>query len=391
MIGLINKLRRRTPLGWLQLSHEKSRLLVALSGVAFADILILMQLGFQAALYDSNTRLHKSLQADIVLINPQARYLLRMSSFPRRRLYQAMSVPGVESAEAIYINPANWKNPQNQNENSLLVLGFNPNKPPFDFLKSHPNIEQIKLPDNYLFDRASRGDYKKIISQVEQGKSITTEMERRRIKVVGLYKIGASFGTDGSLMTSDQNFLMLFPRREASSVSIGVINVKTGYDPNQVAEMLKANLPTDVLVLTKQEFIDFEKNYWAKNTAIGFVFGLGVVMGFVVGVIIVYQVLSTDVNDHISEYATLKAMGYRHIYFLGVIFEEAAILALLGFIPGLAVSTGLYSLTRQATNLPLYMSLTRAFMVLLLTFIMCMISGAIAARKLQGAEPADMF
>ncbi len=292
MIGFINKLRRRTPLGWLQLSREKSRLLVAIAGVAFADLLILMQLGFQAALYESNTRLHKSLQADIVLMNPQARYLLRMSSFPRRRLYQAMNVPGVKSAEAVYVNTANWKNPQTQRETSILVFGFNPNKPPFDFLQSQQNIDALKLPDTYLFDRASRGDYMELIAGVEQGKSVATEMERRTIRVSGLYSVGASFGADGSLMTSDQNFLLLFPRREAASVSIGTIEVKPGYEPEQVAETLKANLPADVLVLTKQEFIDFEKDYWSKNTAIGFVFGLGVVMGFVVGVIIVYTKLA---------------------------------------------------------------------------------------------------
>jgi putative ABC transport system permease protein len=114
-------------------------------------------------------------------------------------------------------------------------------------------------------------------------------------------------------------------------------------------------------------------------------------MGFMVGVIIVYQVLSTDVNDHMAEYATFKAMGYGNGYLLTVVFEEAVILAVLGFIPGMAVSLGLYHLTRNATNLPMYMTLARATFVLVLTIVMCMISGAIATRKLQAADPADIF
>jgi len=391
MIGFIQQIRRRTPLGWLQLAKQKSRLIVAISGVAFADVLMMMQLGFQTALYDSNTRLHQHLDTDLVLINPQGRNLINMSTFPRRRLYQAMSVEGVKSADPLYINMANWKNPETQKETNVLVLGFNPNKPAFDLPELHQNLHLIKMPDTMLFDRAARGTYQETIAKVSQGKTVNTELERRTINISGLYQVGASFAADGSLMTSDQNFLMLFPRKSASSVNIGLIELQPGYDPQQVATSLKAYLPSDVKVLTKQEFVEFEKNYWSTNTAIGFVFSLGVTMGFLVGIIIVYQVLSTDVNDHIGEYATFKAMGYSHAYFLGVVFEEAVILAILGFIPGIAVSLGMYRLTRIATNLPMYMTIARALQVLILTMIMCAISGVIATRKLQAADPADMF
>jgi putative ABC transport system permease protein len=159
----------------------------------------------------------------------------------------------------------------------------------------------------------------------------------------------------------------------------------------QTLKALKAHLPNDVLVLTRQEFIEFERNYWSTNTPIGFIFSLGVTMGFIVGVIIVYQVLSTDVNAHMGEYATFKAMGYRNRYLLTVVFEEAVILAIIGFIPGVGIATGLYHLTRNATNLPLYMTLARGIFVFVLTMVMCAISGAIATRKLQSADPADMF
>ena len=391
MIGFIQQLRRRTPLGWLQLSHEKGRFLVALSGIAFADVLMFMQLGFQNALFDSNTRLHASMQGDIMLVSPQARNLANMSTFPRRRLYQAMDIPGVKSTEAMYLNFIDWKNPQTHQETAVLVIGFNPDKQLFDLPEVNRHLDVIKLPDSVLFDSASRGDYTKVIAQIEQGKPVTTEIERRTITINGLFKVGASFIADGSLITSDQNFLRLFPRQQASSVSLGLIQLQPGYDPKQVANTLKSYLGKDVKVFTHDEFIAFERDYWQKNTAIGFIFSLGVTMGFLVGVIIVYQVLSTDVNAHMKEYATFKAMGYNNLYLLSVVFEEAVILAVLGFIPGVIVPLGLYHMTRNATNLPVYMTLARALTVLVLTMIMCLISGAIATRKLQSADPADMF
>jgi putative ABC transport system permease protein len=391
MMKLLQQLRRRTPLGWLQLSHEKSRLLVALSGIAFADVLMFMQLGFQTALYDSNTRLHRSLQADIVLMSPQARNLQGLSMFSRRRLYQATDIPGVKSAQAMYFNYITWKNPQTRRETGVLLIGFDPDKPAFDLLDVNQQLQTIKLPNTVLFDRGARGEYQKAIAQIDQGKTLTTEIEGRTINISGLFKVGASFGTDGSLITSDQNLLRLFPRRNSSSVSLGLIQVQPGYDPKKVAAVLKAYLRDDVKVLTNAEFIEFENNFWRTNSPIGFIFSLGVSMGFVVGVIIVYQVLSTDVNSHVREYATFKAMGYRHYYLLGVVFEEAVILAALGFFPGLGVSLALYQLTRHATNLPMYMTAIRGLQVLVLTIMMCAISGAIATRKLQGADPADMF
>ncbi|MBW4644572.1 MAG: ABC transporter permease DevC [Goleter apudmare HA4340-LM2] len=391
MIGFIQQLRRRTPLGWLQLNHERSRLLVALSGIAFADLLMFMQLGFQSALFDSNTRLHRSMDADIFLINPQARNLANMSTFTRRRLYQAMDVQGVKSATGMYVNFVDWKNPQTRKKTAVLVMGFDPDQQVFDLAEVTQQRDALKLPNSVLFDRASRGEYQQALAQVEQGKPVTTEIDRQTITVSGLFKVGASFIADGTLISSDQTFLRLFPRRDPSSLSIGLLKVQPGYDPKQVTTALQSQLGNDIKVLTKEEFIEVEKYYWQTNTAIGFIFSLGVSMGFMVGVIIVYQVLSTDVNAHIKEYATFKAMGYNNRYLLSVVFEEAIILAILGFLPGLGVSFGLYTLTRNATNLPLFMTLARAIQVQVMTIIMCMISGAIATRKVQSADPADMF
>lgn len=391
MIGLIQELGRRTPLGWLQLSRHKSRLLVALSGIAFADVLIFMQLGFQNALYDSNTRLNRAVMADVILMSPQARNTQSLSTFSRRRLYQASDIPGVKSAEAMYINTVSWKNPQTRKKTTVQVIGLTPEQPALDIPEVNSQLDKIRLPDTFLFDKGARGDYQEVFAQIEAGKEVTTEIDRRTIAISGLFKLGASFGADGTLISSDENFLRLFPRRQAGSINLGLIYTEPSADATQVAAALKTYLPEDVKVLTREEFIKFEEDYWKSGSPIGFIFGLGVAMGFIVGVIIVYQVLSTDVNAHIKEYATFKAMGYHNSYLLGVIFEEAIILAALGFLPGFVVPLGLYNLARNATNLPIYMTLARAVTVLILTTIMCLISGTIATSKLQSADPADMF
>ena len=114
-------------------------------------------------------------------------------------------------------------------------------------------------------------------------------------------------------------------------------------------------------------------------------------MGFVVGVVIVYQILYTDVSDHLPEYATLKAIGYSDWILLGVILQEALILAILGFIPGYFASYGVYQLLVVITRVPLTMKAAVAVQVFILTLVMCSLSGVIAMNKLRSADPADVF
>ena len=392
MLNFIQNLMRRTPLGWLQLTQHKGRFAVAISGVAFADLLMLMQLGFQGALFDSAVVLHSKLKADIFIISTQALNVGAMSTFPRRRLYQAMDITGVKSAEPMYVSLVNWKNPQTRDKKNLLIVGFNPNQPAFDLPEVNSQLAKIKQADVLLFDRKTIGNYDKVVTSVAAAKAVTTEIERRTISIDGLFSIGSSFSADGHLMTSEDNYLRLFSRQSQSNINVGLITLKPGYDPPQVAEQLKSYLPKEgIKVLTKAEYIAFEQGYWQQQTPIGPIFNLGAIMGFIVGVIIVYQVLSTDVNAHLKEYATFKAMGYSNSYLLGIVFEEALILAIVGFVPGLIVSIGLYTVVGGATNLPIAMTIVRATQVLTGTLIMCMLSGAVATVKVQAADPADMF
>ena len=391
MLGFIQQLQRRTSLGWLQLTRHKGRFIVALSGIAFADILMFMQLGFQNSLFDSNTGLNRAVLADVILISSQAKSTQNLSTFPRNRLLEASDVPGVKAAEPMYIGMVSWRNPQTRKKVQIQAIGFNPEIPALEIPEANAQLDKIQLPDRFLFDRAARGEYDQVYAQIEAGKEVSTEIGRRTVTVNGLFTFGASFAADAMLLSSTDNFLRLFPSQQVSSVNAGLIYLQPGYDPVEVVSRLKAHLPNDVKVLTQEEFVQFELDVLTKESPIAFVFGFGVAMGFFIGVIIVYQILSTDVNSHLKEYATFKAMGYGNNYLLGIIFEEAIIIATIGFIPGFFIPLGLYYLAASATSLPIYMTVGRAIFVFILTLIMCAISGAIATQKLQSADPADMF
>ena len=380
----------KTPLAWLQLIKSKSRLAVALAGIGFADMLMFVQLGMLDALLTGATQAHQNLQADLVLTNPQFQTLFNIKNFPRERLQQTLAYDGVKSVRPLYVSLAQWRNPETLLERSILVWGIDPTNPPFQFPEVNQKLEEIKLLDRALFDRASRPEYGPIPDLIKQQGTVEAQVNKKNIQTIGLFTLGASFGADGNIITSDSTFLKLFPDRQANQIDVGLINLKPGNDVQKIQQQLQAGLPNDVKVLTPTEFAKIEIDYW-QSQGVGFIFGMGVVVGFIVGTVIVYQILYTDVADHLPEYATLKAMGYTDGYLLGALMQEALILAVLGYIPGFLLSLGLYQLTYAATLLPVAMKIDRALLVMLLTVFMCGVSGAIATRKLRSADPADVF
>lgn len=381
---------KKTPLAWRQLMKEKARLMVAIAGIAFADVLMFFQLGMLDALYDSATNPHRKLKADLVLINRQVKTLIDLSSFPRERLQQTLAYEGVASAYPLYIAFANWRNPDTHLEKSILMWGFAPATPAFALPEIAQNQEQLQMLNRVLFDRASRPEYGAIPQLLAERGTLESQVSDRLVETVGLFKMGASFGADGNLIVSDSTFFHLNSDRNPTQVDIGLIQVAPDADLTKIQAQLQAGLDDDVEILTVPEFIQLEIDYWA-NQGTGFIFNLGVFVGFFVGIIIVYQILYSNVSEHLPEYATLKAMGYSDRYLLIMLVQEALILAALGFLPGFLVSIGLYQVTYAATLLEITMKNSRAVMVLLLTILMCGTSAAISIGKLRSADPADIF
>jgi heterocyst specific transport system permease protein len=378
-------------LAWRQLAREKLRLFVALAGVAFAVVLMFMQLGFRTALFESAVRFHSHLQGQLFLISPRSSFLAQMQSFTWRRLYQAAGYPEVESVTWAYTNGALCKNPYDGSTHRLFVIGIDVDKPALDLPGLQANLNALRLPDKVLFDADSRPDYGPIVEHLRAGETIKTEVENHEVTVAGAFNLGTSFGIDATLITSDVNFLRLFPSHQEGLIHVGIIRLQPGTDAVALRDRMTATLPRDVEVLTMDGFKQREVDYWASATPIGYVFTFGAIMGFVVGMVIVYQILFADVSDHLAEYATLKAMGYRDGYLFRVVLCQAVVLAVLGFLPGLAASRGLYQLTNQATHLPMTLGVPVGSAVLTLTIVMCGISGMIAVRRIRSADPAEIF
>ena len=389
----------KIPLAWLQLIRTKVRSLVAVAGIAFIVILMFMQLGFQDALYSSATQLHRNLQGDLFLVSSQYKSLTAIQSFFRSRLYQTLGFNGVESVSPMYLGFAKFKNPVNGEKYSIYVIGFEPGKPVMNIPEVEKNLDKIKIPDVVLFDRDSRpefGDVAKKFAHLKTEQTIEiypfNSIGGYRVRVGGLFSLGPSFGVDGNLITSDSTFLRIFPNtRPAELIDVGAITLKSGVNPQNVQEDLQAHLPNDVLVFTRQGFIDFEREYWANRTPIGFILSLMLTMAAVVGVVIVYQILYSNISTQLVAYATLKAIGYTTNYLLIVVFQQAFILAVSSYIPGVVFSWWLYDFAMKATKLPITMSLKNALIVLISTILMCMASGALAINKLRSTDPVDIF
>ena len=382
---------RRIPLSWLLLTRQPVRLLVALAGISFAGILMFMQLGFRDGLFDASVTVHRLFDADVVLISPRSASSVRMAGFPRRRLVQTLADPDVEGVTPVHWGLMLWRNPETRRNRAILALGFNPDDPFFIDPSLADKTDVLKQKGRILFDQLSRPEFGPIAEWYRDGRVVETEIAGNRVRVAGLVSLGTSFGADGNLLTSTETFLDLLPQKPRGAIEVGLVRLKPGADPEQVVSRLSERLPKDVSVLTKQGFIDFEQNYWKSSTSIGFIFSLGAAMGFVVGCVIVYQVLYTDVSDHLPEYATLMAMGYRLSHLLGVVVREGFYLAAMGYVPAYMAGQGLYWFVRDATKLPVGMDLSRALTVLVMILVMCMLSSFLAMRRLIDADPAEIF
>jgi len=387
----LTNLLGRLPIGWLQLVHNKARLAAAIAGVAFANILIFMQLGFQGALIESIRLPYSAMNADIIISGSDVNTMADGSPLPRQRMFEALSVPGVATATPLYLAKLDWKQ-DDGSERSLDVFGIDPSAKSFKLDEVNSSLDRISISDRAMIDRKTRNVSKKTFDDLNAGKPYIFETRGRTLKIIGTFEIGGGFSTDGYFIVSDQTFLKLFPQRSSGAPNHILVTLENGQNLDAMVKRLQARIPTyDALVQTVDQAVTRDQRFQTTQKPVGLIFGFGVAIGILVGIIIVYQVLSTDVADHLREYATFKAIGYPQRFFLGIVFEEAFVLALFGFIPGVLISIGLYAVVSNVTGLPITMPLSRPLYVLIGTFAMCGLSGAIATRRLANANPADLF
>ena len=390
MTRVLQWLLGRMPIGWLQLVSNKLRFAAAGTGVAFACILVFVQLGMLGAFREATRISYRTLNADIMISASDANGLSEGSNVARRRLFQALAVPGTKEAMPVFVGKTSWLQ-EDGTKIQLTAIGIDPTRQSF-IGPAVTDAETLRLSNNAMLDRLSRGLKPQQLDAVSPDNPMVIEINGEQISITGTVSVGGGFTADGYMVVSDQTFLRLFPARSSGAPNHILLNIETGEDPDKVSERIRGSLASEsIIVRSFTKAIEDENTYQTTRRPTGLIFGVGVVIGTLVGLVIVYQILSTDVADHLSEYATFKAMGFSQRFFRSIVLEEAVILAFVGFIPALLATIGIYSIMAKATALPIAMSPERAVMVLVGTVLSCTLSGFLAMRKLANADPADLF
>jgi putative ABC transport system permease protein len=384
--------RRRTPLARLNLLHSLPRLLAETGGVAFAVVLMFLETGFLNGMFDTETYIVTRLNAELFILNKEKQAVLPNLPFARKRLVQARACEGIAAAYPLYLEErrGSWKNSRDGRAYPLLVVGFDPNDPVFLIPEVTAHARDLLLPDTALLDSRSKDFYGNIVA------GSTGELSGHVLRIVGTFPLGPDLRVDGNLIVSERTFFKCFADRRtgatpANKIELGLLKVVPGADPRAVRDRLVQALPDDVRVLTKQELIDKVKTYWGSIQPIGHVFGLGTVVGFLIGVTICYQILYTGVVDRLPQYATLKAIGYSGPFLVKVVLQEALYLAVLGFLVGLGCSLAVYAGLQAVSGMRMQLTVARAAFLLGLTILMCALSALIAVRKALRSDPAEIF
>ena len=390
MTRLLMRLLGRMPIGWLQLVANKIRFSSAVAGVTFACILVFVQLGMMGAFREATRVSYRALNADIMISSSDANSLTEGSNVARRRMFQALAVPGVLEAQPLFIGRVTWLQ-EDGSKIEFTTIGIDPARPSF-IGPAIGDINTLKLANNVLLDSRARGMKPDILSEASREFPLWIEAHGQQIAIVGTVSLGGGFSGDGYMVVSDQTFMRLFPSRISGAPNHILLKVVPGEDPREVADRIRKELASSSLkVRSFSDAIDEDIKYQTTRRPTGLIFGFGVAIGTIVGFVIVYQILSTDVADHLREYATFKAMGYNQRFFRSIIMKQAVILAVTGFFPALLATLGIYHVMANATGLPIEMGPARAIMVLVGTMGSCVLSGISAMRKLATADPADLF
>lgn len=392
MTGLLSSLLGRLPIGYLQLMHHPGRLIAALAGVAFANVLVFVQLGLAGSMAESVAIPYRLFKPDLLIMSPvESETLSDAATLARQRLFQAQVHPDVTGGTPVYMGRSTWISGHDASS-SIQFIGLSPDAGSFVEDALVDPLISLSLSDTALVDRLTRFVDMRSFSGASPEAPVSFEMQNRQIGAIGTVSIGGGFGGDGVFLVSDQTFFHLFPQRSSATPSHILLMLAPGADPGRVAaELMQLYPPDTVRIRAVTDAMEHEIRYQMTERPTGLIFAFGVAIGVVVGIVIAYQVLSSDVADHIREYATFKAMGFRQGFFVGIILEEAIILAAIGFWPGLAFSHLFYEALAYLTNIPIFMTPERAVAVFIGTIMACTLSGLLAMRKLAAAQPADLF
>ena len=372
-------------LAWRILMHEKGRNALAVAGIFIAILMIFLQLGFYASVPRAGMLLYNRLAFDIMLTSSQYVFQEQSYDFPRQRLDQALSLPEVASVSPLYQGEAQWLNTTGGLRRDIFVIGFRVEDDRIGVPDVLRQKSLLQRDDTVLLDSMSLPMYG------PQTKGRVVEIGDRAVEIAGTYRLGTGFLGLGAVVTSDLNFVRIFPNRSLDGVNLGLVTLKAGSDARETAARLRALLPPDTRVFTRAELDAYEESFWRKRTSTGLVFGFGVVVSIVVGMVILYQTLATQILRHLPQYATFKAIGYTDGYLQKVVVSLALMTASIAFLPALATAIVVYGKLRELARLPIEMTATRIIAVLVIALTMSAATALLAVNRVRRVDPADLF
>ena len=378
---------RRTPLAWKNIVHSKVTMFISTTAVAFAVVIMFMEMGFLNGLYDSQAGGLASFDADLVMVSGALHIFNTHATFPRSRLQQAAEFTGVKGVYPVYVEDrlSELRNPETGIKHVVRVIAFDPGDPVFQSPAMNPLAERLHTPLTILFDEESR----EFVGRLKAG--MTTELTDRLVTVAGIFNLGPDYYYDGNVLTSADTLFTLCPNQHRSEVFIGLIQLENHAAADALLREMRTRLEPDVEVMKKSDIISREKAKWQKSTPAGYIFSMGVAVGFLIGVFICYQILYTDISDHLPQLATMKALGYQNRDLVRLVLTQGALLGILGFFPAVVMTLGLYSILTATTGIVTKLTLARIALVFVLTLGMCLVAGLLAVRKAIAADPAELF
>lgn len=378
------------PLAWRQLTCDKKRFATALAGVSFGVVIMLFQLGIFQAFMTMVIRPIVAIEGDLMLISPDFQYFATPGEFSERRLYQVLGDPDVNEIYPLAISYQQFSNPETGRKTEIVLMGVHASRNPFRISEVLSRQDILASPEAVLFDEDSTPDCGDIAGLLQKDGGVETEISGQRVRIGGLFYLGQTLGAYGHIISGMETYQRLSDE-PSGILNMGLIRLKPEANIAETAVRLRAMLPEDVNVLSREELISLEQTYWQENTPVGFIVLSGMILAMMVGAVIVYQILYTDINDHIKEYATLKAIGLGQGFFIKFILTESLILLIIGFIPGMLICGLLFVLADSSAGLPARLTVSGTLIVFAMAALMCFVAGILATRRLRNVDPADIF
>ena len=390
---------RRTSLAWKNLTHQPARTAVSIGGIAFAILLMFMQLGFLGAVGDTATNVYERMPGQLILRSPEYLHVYDPRTIPNSAIKWAEALPEVKAARPIDLTVAAWQNPRSLEYRAVAVMGIDIHRPAIELPELTEQLPLLRRPDHVLMDRTSRSDFGPADGKSfgPQDVGTVTDVTGKQVRVAGTFEMGTGLAANGAMLVSREGFERVAPEDHTNRVSLVLIDLESDVEVDEGVEAIRAKLSTmggnaaAIRVLTYGDAVSAERRRWYVETPVGLIFGIGVALAVIVGGVICYMVLAGDVLAHLPEYATLKAMGYSNRYLCRVLLTQACLLASIALPPAFLAAIVLYAVTSHLSGLPIQMSGFRVLLVGVLSVVMCSSAGIIALRKLAQVEPANLF